>query len=47
MNAKTLANVQSELSAATWVASSPASVQSALSAAVWLTRPITTTTRNR
>lgn len=44
MNAQTIATVQSELTAATWIASSPATVQAELAAAVWLTRPITTTT---
>lgn len=44
MNAHTIATVQAELAAATWLASSPATVQAELAAAVWLTRPSTTTT---
>lgn len=41
MNAHTIATVQAELAAATWLASSPATVQAELAAAVWLARPST------
>lgn len=39
MNAQTIAAVQSELTAATWIASSPATVQAELAAAQWIGRP--------
>lgn len=41
MAAHTIATVQAELAAATWIASSPATVQAELAAAVWIARPST------